>query len=469
MATQIQEIMDFKSRTPDEIIKALQKKDVDIPSWATLKQEYYPKLHPVMTDSTYVDYQDEDGNTVKLCRITYDWMRLAAQRMSDLCVAIPVKRVYHVTPGNAKQKEAAVYLENIFKANRIDAVNLDRCNKLFASCETFTLWYLMPEPTGKKNNKYGFPCSVKFKCRVFSPMTGAELYPLYDEYGDLIAHSVYYTRTKNNTEIKYMDCYTDSQHFKFSTDNADKKWALENAPEEYNIGKIPGVYVCRETPIWEDKGNTVYEAEWTISRNGNYLRKNSKPIITVADDKPVKFGKEKEDNKARSVFKLSASGKMSYVTWEQQVENLKFQQQELKSGFFSDLQIPDWSLDNLKGVAISAESRKYQFVDAQLKMKQESGRLIEAADREVNIVKALLISQLGESYKEDIESLVVDNVFTPFSISDDKDTISNLVDATGGKAIMSQREAISEFGHSNDIDRTLQEIADENKIDVLAQ
>ena len=39
--------------------------------------------------------------------------------------------------------------------------------------------------------------------------------------------------------------------------------------------------------------------------------------------------------------------------------------------------------------------------------------------------------------------------------------------ANGGKALMSQRESIEEYGHSDDVDRTIAEIAKDNEGDVF--
>ena len=61
----------------------------------------------------------------------------------------------------------------------------------------------------------------------------------------------------------------------------------------------------------------------------------------------------------------------------------------------------------------------------------------------------------------------VENVITPFTINDETDTIKNLVTANGGKAIMSQRESIEEFGHSSDVDKTMQEIDQESAVDAF--
>ncbi|MGM9794939.1 MAG: hypothetical protein ACI3ZZ_01785 [Candidatus Aphodosoma sp.] len=147
------------------------------------------------------------------------------------------------------------------------------------------------------------------------------------------------------------------------------------------------------------------------------------------------------------------------------MENLKFYVTELRQTFFTQLQLPDWSYESMKSTPMSGESRKQLFIDAQLKVKDESGRLLEAFDREVNVVKSFLKIALGERMASEIDALPVENEITAFSINDEADKIKNLTTANGGKPIMSQRESIEEFGHSTDIDKTMQELAEENMID----
>lgn len=121
----------------------------------------------------------------------------------------------------------------------------------------------------------------------------------------------------------------------------------------------------------------------------------------------------------------------------------------------------------MKATPMSGESRKQLFIDAQLKVKDESGRLIEGFDREVNVVKTFLKAALGESYAKDIDALPVENQISPFTINDEKDLITNLVTANGGKPIMSQRESIEEYGHSTDVDKTMEEIAQQQVADAM--
>lgn len=441
--------------TAAQIIAALKEKTISVPMWGGrhgLVMEFDPTKHPVMNKAKYPDIVNDNG-VEYVTRITCDMQRLATKRMTELVCGIPVRRVYK--PENDRQKEIVGYMEKIYERNRIDSVNIERCNMLFAGCEVMTLWYAVEQP----NNMYGFSSSLKFRCRNFSPMLGDDLYPLFDEYGDLIALSVGYTRKSGRKMVQYFDTYTSAKHIKWSTANGD--WEeVEN--EDITLGKIPAVYAFRPTPIWEDTSRIVFEIEWALSRNGNYLRKNSKPVFVVFADEQIKYGDEKDENQEfRSIMQYPKGSTAQYITWSQAVENLKFYVTELRQSFFTQLQLPDWSYESMKASPMSGESRKQLFIDAQLKVRDESGRLLEFFDREANVVKAFLKVALGSSYEADIDALPVENIITAYTITDEKDTVTNLTTANGGKPLISHRESIEMYGHSTDVDRTLQEIAEE--------
>lgn len=445
----------------EQIISALKDKSINVPVWSGQKgllQEFDPRKHPVMNKSIYPDEVTADG-VQPVTRITCDLQRLATKRMTELCCGIPVKRVYK--PENDRQKEVAQYLETIYDRNRIDSVNTERLNMLFAGCEVMTLWFAVESP----NSQYGFNSRLKLRCRNFSPMIGDDLYPLFDEYGDMIAMSVGYSRKVGRKTVRFFDTYTATKHIKWS--DANGQWQeVEN--EDITLLKIPCIYAWRPMPIWEDTSKTVYEIEWSLSRNGNYLRDNSKPLFVVFADEAINYGDEKSPNKEfRSVMQYPKGSTAQYVTWQQAVENLKFYVEQLRSMFFTQLQLPDWSYEKMSQQALSGESRKQMFIDAQLKVKDESGRLIEFFDREMNVIKAFLKIMLGDAYAADIDSLKADTVITPFTITDEKDTITNLITANGGEPIISQRESIEMYGHSDDVDKTLQEIQAQKAVDIM--
>lgn len=457
----IEEILNSTELTAAEKVAALREKTIQVPLWTGrygLVHQFDPTKHPVMNKQKYPDIVSNDGIEY-VTRVTCDLQRLATKRMTELCCGIPVKRVYK--PENDTQKEIASYIEAIFDRNRINSVNIERLNMLFAGCEVFTLWYAIES----NNNIYGFDSPLKFRCRNFSPMLGDDLYPLFDEYGDMVAMSVGYTRKVGKKNVQFFDTYTAAKHIKYS--NASGDWTeIEN--EAITLGKIPCVYIYRPTPIWEDTSKTVYEIEWALSRNGNYLRKNSKPIFVVLADEVIQFGDEKPENKEfKAVMQYPKGSTAQYVTWQQAIENLKFYVSELRSLFFTQLQLPDWSYEKMSQQALSGESRKQLFIDAQMKVNDESGRLLEGFDREINVVKAFLKTALPERYHSDIDALKVETKITPFSITDTKETVDMLMTANGGEPIMSQRESIEEFGHSDDVDKTLEEIAQQGVEDAF--
>lgn len=445
----------------EQIISALKDKSINVPVWGGTKgllQEFDPRKHPVMNKAIYPDEVTAEG-VQPVTRITCDLQRLATKRMTELCCGIPVKRVYK--PENDRQKEIAQYLEAIYDRNRIDSVNTERLNMLFAGCEVMTLWFAVESP----NNQYGFNSRLKLRCHNFSPMLGDDLYPLFDEYGDMIAMSVGYSRKVGRKTVRFFDTYTATKHIKWS--DANGQWQeVEN--EDITLLKIPCIYAWRPMPIWEDTSKTVYEIEWSLSRNGNYLRENSKPLFVVFADEAINYGDEKSPNREfRSIMQYPKGSTAQYITWQQAVENLKFYVEQLRSMFFTQLQLPDWSYEKMSQQALSGESRKQMFIDAQLKVKDESGRLIEFFDREMNVIKAFLKIMLGNAYAADIDSLKVDMVITPFTITDEKDTITNLITANGGEPIISQRESIEMYGHSDDVDKTLQEIQAQKSVDIM--
>ena len=457
----IEEILNSTELAAAEKVGALKEKTINVPIWGGrygLLQQFDPTRHPVMNKSKYPDIIGEDG-VEYVTRVTCDLQRLATKRMTELCCGIPVKRVYK--PENDTQKEVASYIEAILDRNRIDSVNIERLNMLFAGCEVMTLWYAVES----SNGLYGFDSRLKFRCRNFSPMLGDDLYPLFDEYGDMIAMSVGYTRKVGKTNIQFLDAYTSTKHCKYSTANGD--WEeVEN--EDISVQKIPAIYLYRPTPIWEDSSRIVYEIEWALSRNGNYLRKNSKPIFVVLADEVIQYGDEQSENKEfRSVMQYPKGSTAQYVTWTQAIENLKFYVSELRSMFFTQLQLPDWSYEKMSQQALSGESRKQLFIDAQMKVHDESGRLLEGFDREINVIKAFLKTALPERYHADIDELKVEVKITPFSITDTKETVDMLMTANGGEPIMSQRESIEEFGHTDNVDKTLEEIAQQGVEDVF--
>lgn len=448
-------------RPANEVIADLMKKSISIPAWEELEKEYNPLKHPVMDKGRYPDIPAKGKRKEeKVTRVILPWQKLATKRMAELIFGIPVKRVYN--PQNDQEQKVAKLMEAIFKRNRIDSVNLDRAKDLYCSCEFVTLWYAQEQET----NYAGEHSFLKLRCKTFSPKEGAKLYPLFDEYDDMVALSVLYARTENDKTINYFETYTSTEHIRWR--QADSSWE-EEIREPIMMGKIPGVYAFRDTPIWEDESQNVYEAEWALSRNGNYLRKNARPNWVVFSDEKVNKGADiNKDNDGAAFLQYPANAKAGYETWNQAYDALKFHVDKLEQTFNKMIQQPDISYENMKSAPMSGESRKMMFIDAQQKVTDESGIWYEALDREINVVRAFM-KFMFPGLTAAIDSLQVDVEITPFQIKDEAETIQNLSNAVGGKQIMSQRTAIQNLGYVDDVEQELQYIADESMNDIFEE
>lgn len=435
-----------------DIIAELKKKSITVPAWSRLEKEYNPQKHPVTYEQEFAD-KSKKGRIITRTRVTYAWQRLATKRMSELLFAIPVK--YITKPINEAEKTASLILKDVLKRNRIDTLNLDRAWKLYASCEVMTIWFTQDVPTEYGNEQ----TEKKLRCRTFSPMDNASLYPLFDEYDDLVALSVAYTRREGLMTVSYFDTYTDTEHVRWRTTGGVYE---EDTRESITIGKICGVYGYRTTPIWEDKSENVFDLERTMSRNGNYLRKNSRPTWVEFTEKPRRYGAEAKEEGDRNIINLGANDKAGYVTWEQSIESLKFQVSEIKQNFFMDLQLPDMSMESMKATPMSGEARKMMFIDAQLKAGDESGLWKEYLDREVNVIKAML-KELYPRLASAFDSLDVEVKITPYQISNTPELVQYLSSGTGGKPIISQRTAIRELDLVDDEDAEMAQITSEEE------
>lgn len=452
MAT-IDEILSLDNAA--DVINELKYKTVNIRPWSDLEKEYNKKKHPVYTDPNYQDKYKETKTGiqhVKLSRIALGLQKLAVKRIGELCFGIPVKRIYKAQ--NDQEQRAAKVLEAIFQKNKIDSVNLERSKYLYASCEFATIWYTQEQPTEYGGEK----TALKLRCKSYSPMNDTKIYPLFDEFDDMIGLSFEYSRKQGAVTATYFETYTAERHIRWI--QKGQGWEVE-LDEQIQIGKIAGVYQYRPEPIWEDESDNVYEAEWQLSRQGNYLRKNLEPIWVVFSNEEISTGKEDNSGTTgRKVLKYPQDAKAGYQTWEQAIDNLKYFIETIRQNFFAQIQLPEMSSDAMKSMPMSAESRKMIFIDGQLKVTDESGIWYDTFYREINVVKAFA-KKMFPKLSAAIDSLQIQVIITPYNITDESERINMYSDATGGKPVMAQRTAIERLGYADDVDAELQRIVDE--------
>lgn len=441
------------TRPVDNIINDLKEKSVCVPSWDKLIKDYEPTMHDIVTDTvTRQNKVRSDGTVEQASRIYVGLEKLLTKRITEFMYSIPVKRIYHNIEGNPTRQQIAKAIEAIYKYARIDSENIKRGNAYFASCEVFTIWYTVESP----NTLYGFTSRYKLKCKTYSPMDGVKLYPLLDELGDMIAMSFEYTKKVKNEQITFFETYTANMHYKWKQKGSG--WELVKS-EPVAILKIPGVYAYCSVPIYHGLSYIRKEIEYTLSRNSDVIAYNSAPILKIAGG--IKGSENKGES--RRVYRVEQNGDVAYVSWAQSIEALKYHVDTLVKLFWSQSQMPDISFENMKSLGnIGFDARQTLLTDAHLKVGDESGAWIEAFERECSVIKAFL-KMMNVTWKGEVDNVEVEHVITPFIQNDEKSEIEKWVTASGGKAVVSQLEAIKNLGISTDPQETLSQIQKEDE------
>lgn len=460
--------IDFDNRDISETISLLKEKSVSVPSWEELKKDYDPTLHAILSDATTLkDKIRSDGQVDKSARIIVGLEKLHVKRMAEFTYSIPVKRVYSNLEDNDTRKQISKAIESIYRNVRIDSENIKRAIALYASCEIFTVWYAVKKP----NTLYGFQSEYKLKCKTFSPMDGVRLYPLLNEMDDMLAMSFEYTKTVKDKEVTFFETYTEDKHYiwKQGLDSGSWESVLMQTTEDGEIAngeeivlmKIPGIYGSRPQPVFAGLSPIRSEIEYSLSRNSNVIAYNSAPLLKVAGE--IK-GRENK-GEAYRIFRCEQGGDVSYVSWSQSIEALKYHVDKMEKLYWSQAQIPDISFENMKGLGnIGYDARQTLLTDAHLRIGDEIGMWTEFLERECNVIKAFL-KVMNTKWKDDIDNVVVEHVITPYIQNDELAEINKRMKANGNKPIESQLESIQKYGESSDASATLKQIQEENAVE----
>lgn len=451
----------FAAGSAGTIITELKKKSVEVPEWATLLHDYEPTKHKICSDMVgRKDRQRSDGVIEKASRIYVGMEKLLSHRYNEYTFSLPVKRVYSNLDNLDIRNDIASAIEAIYKHARIDAVNLKRGLAYYAACEIFTIWYTVE----RKNTLYGFPCEYKLKCKTYSPMDGVKLYPLIDEMDDMLAMSFEYDKKVGNATVTFFETFTEDRHYIWKRDSSsadgwsevlatEAKDGTVSSGEPINIMKIPGAYLWRPAPVYHGLTYLREEIEYTLSRNSDVIAYNSAPVLKIVGDIIGEEGK----GDARRAFRMANGGDVSYVSWNQSVDALKYHVDMLVKLFFMQAQMPDVSFDNLKGLgSIGYDARQTLFTDAHLRIGDEAGPLVEFLERECNVIKAFL-KKMNVKWDKEIDNVDVEHIITPFVQNDEKYEIEKWMKANGDKPLVGHLESIRKAGVSEDPDAAFAE------------
>ena len=452
----------------DDIAKAVQaltsqKKDVDIDK---LKKQWNVDDHDVLDktkrpnrDVAYEEKVVVDGETkieVKkktedVARIPIPFQKNIVGKAASFLFGNPVKIV-----SPAKSEEELSILESVNKIlddNKTDSQNRFVAKQLFRSTQVAEFWY--PIKTGETHEDYGFSTKFKLRMSVFSPWSGVLLFPVFDDYGDMIAFSRQYTvKDESATDITHFETYTAESYYLWK--QAGTEWEVVEKSKNV-IKRIPVVYADQEQSEWADVQYAIERLETLISNHADTNDYNGDPIA-VAEGEIISLGQKGQKGK---VVEMEKGGKLSYLSWDHAPESIRMEIENLFKIVLTYTQTPDISFESVKGIgAISGIALKLMFMDAHLKVMDKRETFDPYLKRRLNIIKAF-VGMMNTKVSTVAKKLKIDAEITPYIIEDDIERMNLLVAANGGKAVISQRTSVAKSGMVDDPDEEFNQIEKE--------
>lgn len=455
----------FTNNEPLAIITELKKRSTEQPTIAEYLKQWDPKQHAIFDQTERPDkvIKNQRTSTIngqpeeyierieKVARVAVAVQKLITKRSVAFIFGRPVKLT---TPSlDDNQKKVLMAIEKIFDANKINSFNRKAARSLFKSTEVAEYWYTLDSD---KTVNHTLTTKKKFKCAIFAPDLGDTLYPLFDEYGDLIAFSREVTRKDGDRSVIYFETWTAETYYRWS--NSGNDWTLEKS-ESNMLKKIPIIYARQEEVEWSDIQFLIERLEKLLSNFADTNDYHASPTIKVKG-KVLGFSKKGEAGK---IIEMDQDADASYLSWDKAPESVQLEINTLFRLIYTITQTPDISFEAIKGVgALSGIALKLMFSDAHLKVMDKQEIFDEYLQRRINLLLSY-IGILASELKKACETIDITPEITPFMIDDEKTMIEALTTANGNKPLVSHLTSIKVAGMATDSEAELEQIQRETE------
>lgn len=437
------EILSILRSNPNEAIKELEKQKKDI-NQKEIEEQFSVKGHKVLNEAyrkkreVVEEYTDSKGEIttrtkyVDVVRTPLAIQKDIADTAAEFIFANPVK---YVANGDTElDKNVSKAFNKLAKKLKLAQFDIDLATEIFSYTQSAEYWYLIKED----NDLYGFDATHKLKVVRFSPKYN-ELLPYFDDEGDMIAFSRKYCIKEDDVTIYRFETYTKDYIFYFEKKSDSPDYVLVKTIKHL-LGKIPIVYGTQENPEWHNVQKLIERLEDILSNHGEINDYHAHPKI-VAKGQIMSFAEKGEKG---AVIEVEKDGDMNYLSWTHSIDSVQKEQENLDRYIYSLTKTPKIDFETVKGLGsnISGITLKMLFMPATLKATVKKNKFEEYFERRISIIKSLFEFAGAKDFsKPEIEPII-----TPFTITDDKDTIERLILANCNKPIISQKTSVKLSG-----------------------
>lgn len=289
--------------------------------------------------------------------------------------------------------------------------------------------------------------NVDVVCQIKSNGNGDMLYPLFNQYGKLVAFAFgYVLRNLENKFDEHFDVYTKKTIWKFirPQGHGSTKWVLFKK-EANEFHKIPVIYYNHEVD-WEGAQPNIEQLEWRASKHSDTVEYFGDPYLLITAD--IANNRLADATEVGKVIVMDdEKGRFEYVTPPDSAEMVRNEMESLKAAIGEDTLTPDWSYKSIMGLGtLSGEAMRRANLPGYVKRTQFAvGTYNKMIRRELNLIRDIMCNYvlLSDAAKaEKMRRMKIKFDYTdPFigGIEDNSTEIATLV----GAGAMSIHAAVS--------------------------
>lgn len=313
---------------------------------------------------------------------------------------------------------------------------------------------------------YDFKSAKKIGMMVVSPSVGDELFPGFDDYGDLMVFiRRYKTLDDENKEVTNVDMYTaemiwyarESSANTWEYGDGNGNWSPVRAGVKNEFGKIPVIYYYTPLTAWEDVQPLIERLETKISNHADTNDYFDSPMLVGNGLVKSLPGKDEHGK----VLELQDGGDVKYVTWDQAPESMKMEIENLQKFIFNFTNTPDISFESMKSLgAFSGIALQTFFIGAHFQAAANEEIFGEGVQRQLNLLKAIVV-KMDPRYAKAL-TLKMKPKFTYYLPKNDSEQLDNIIKAKNA-GIQSTDTSVRQNPQVTDADAELIALNDEKE------
>jgi hypothetical protein len=469
----------------DDIIARLKMRKTKAPDTITNEKDWDVSRHEIITDKEmYPDrkvlvkegeetYDEQTGKVTKI-PARYDTEpvnRIGIPLEQDIvnihtAFTVGTEPKLVCDPANDAEGNLLSAIHSVFLKNKIKYQNKKVVRAWLAEQEVAEYWYAVKDDTfwvkfrSKVKSVFGGKArpSVKLRSVLWSPFRGDTLYPLFDDYNDLIALSREYKRKDDDdNEITCFQTVTKDMVYQWElTDN----WKLiREKTFKHGFEKMPVIYAYRDRPYCYKIKPIRIRIEKLLSNYADCIDYHFFPILKLFGDVSGFSGKKKD-----RIVKLTDGAEADYLIWQQAPETVKLELETMFDNAYAMTNTPRISFESMKGFGQTPSGTAFRFVfmGAHMAVENHAEDIGDFFQRRVNFVASALGSINPYEFDAASKTLDVDSEIVPYIFDSLSERVETAIHAVDGK-IWSRREGITFAGNADRVDEELAEIKEEEE------